>query len=246
MDHFVEKLLKTNKKYEDAIQAVIKYQYDIQKQIKLLTIKQIKKLSLEEKEIVLNEFRSYIDDIDMIQALKMELYKDKIKNHMSSLHYPFLLSIKFLSKEQICELDQMVYQMKNQHYLYKSVFLRKMDQIAKQFAEYENAENNSEPLTNIQWKEVVDLFVKHHIGRCKVYVSFCNHGCAVYYEELYKKIKSGKCTEEEKKEFFEEAYGKTCGYCELCGCYPDEPTMDNFMDHLVAYNYDFQKIEEDK
>lgn len=238
-------MLKTNKEYEAAIQAVRKYQCDIRKQIKSLTIEQIKKMSQKEKEIVLNEFRVYIDDANVIQALKMELQKDKIKNHMSSLHYPFLLSIKFLSKEQICELDQMVYQMKDQHYLYKSVFLRKMDQIAKQFAEYENAENDSEPLTDIQWKEVINLFVKHHIGRCRVYVSFCNQGCAVY-EESYKKIRSGKCTEEEKKELFEEVYGKTCGYCELYGCCPDEPTMDNFMDHLVAYNYDFQKIEEDK
>lgn len=176
----------------------------------------------------------------MIQALKMELRKDKIKNHMSSLHYPFLLSLSFLSKEQVCELDQMVYQMKDQYCLYKGVFLQKMDQIAEEFAEYENVEYNPKPLTDNQWKTVIDLFVKHHIGKCRVYVSFCNHGCAVY-EDSYKKIRSGKCTEEKKKAFFEEVYGKTCGYCELYGCCFDEPTIDNFMDFLVAYNYDFKK-----
>ena len=242
MDHFVEKLLKTNKEYEDAIQAVRKYQCDIRKQVKSLTIEQVKKLSQKEKEIILNEFRVYIDDENVIQTLKIELRKDKIKNHMSSLHYPFLLSLNFLSKEQICELDQMVYQMEDQHYLYKGVFLRKMEQITEQFAEYEN---NS--ITDKQWKDVIDVFVKHHIGRCRVYVyvNFCNHGCAVY-EESYKKIRSGKCTEEEKEEFFDEVYGKTCGCCELNGCCPDEPTMDNFMDLLVAYNYDFQKIEEER
>ena len=158
---------------------------------------------------------------------------------MTPFIYVVLTALK--TKEQIYDLDEFVNQMRNLTALNQSLANRKLNDTLKETAEYENIEYKEMTLTDEKWKQIVDLLVQHKIGKCMLHIAIndCGDTCWIDRKQ-YEKVKSGKASEDEKEELYDQIWGNTCGYCEISTNCQDLEYC-NFMKQIKICGFSFIK-----
>lgn len=137
--------------------------------------------------------------------------------------------------------DEFVNQMRNLNALTQSLANRKLNDTLKETAEYENIEYKEMTLTDEKWKQIVDLLVQHKIGKCMLHIAVndCGDTCWIDRKQ-YEKVKSGKASEDEKEELYDQIWGNTCGYCEISTNCQDLEYC-NFMKQIKICGFSFIK-----
>ena len=215
----------------------------IHENLDTLTIDQIKKMSLEDKILLRKTFLLSIDDMKMRKALYIEIRRGLIKENGAAIHYPFLNELTFLTKEQIYEFDGFVARMRNLNALYKDLAETEFNNTS--VAEYDNTEYKSMELTEEQWKQIIEMFVEHKIGKCMLKISACASGDTCWIDQTeYEKVRSGNASEEEKEELCDQIHENTCGYCEISMCCEDFD-YSNFMDEIKICGLIFRKDQKE-
>lgn len=241
MNNLLKELLKEKEKLDEICRIEEQQRKKIRKNLDTLTVIEIKEMSLQDKILLKEQFGFSIKDEKMREILYIEVRRGLIEEKGPATHYPFLKDLNFLTNEQIYELDKFIYQMKNLNALYKNVINGKLNDTLKETAEYENTEYKVMTLTDEQWKQIIDFLVKHKVGKCMLSIAICDSGDVCWIDrEQYEKVKSGKASEDEKEELYDQIWGNTCGYCEISiNCQDLE--YCNFMKQIKICGFSFVK-----
>lgn len=215
MSEFIKTLFEEKEKLDEICHIEEQQRKKIQKHLDTLTDDQVREMSFEDK-VLLKEKYGFFIDTKLVNLLHREIKNGLIKAKGPAIHYPFLKGLVFLTKEQIYDLDEFVNQMRNLNALTQSLANRKLNDTLKETAEYENIEYKEMTLTDEKWKQIVDLLVQHKIGKCMLHIAVndCGDTCWIDRKQ-YEKVKSGKASEDEKEELYDQIWGNTCGYCEI-------------------------------
>lgn len=131
--------------------------------------------------------------------------------------------------------------MRNLNALYKDLAETEFNNTSQEVAEYDNTEYKSMELTEEQWKQIIEMFVEHKIGKCMLKISACASGDTCWIDQTeYEKVRSGNASEEEKEELYDQIHENTCGYCEVSMCCEDLG-YSNFMDEIKICGLIFRK-----
>ena len=150
-----------------------------------------------------------------------------------------------MTKEQIYEFDGFVARMRNLNALYKDLAETEFNNTSQEVAEYDNTEYKSMELTEEQWKQIIDMFVEHNVGKCMLKISACASGDTCWIDQTeYEKVRSGNASEEEKEELYDQIHENTCGYCEVSMCCEDLG-YSNFMDEIKICGLIFRKDQKE-
>ena len=243
MNNLLNTLLEEKEKLDKLYQMEEQHRKKIHENLDTLTIDQIKEMSLEDKILLRETFLLSIDDMKMREALYIEIRRGLIKENGAAIHYPFLNELTFLTKEQIYEFDGFVARMRNLNALYKDLAETEFNNTSQEVAEYDNTEYKSMELTEEQWKQIIDMFVEHNVGKCMLKISACGDTCWIDQTE-YEKVRSGNASEEEKEELYDQIHENTCGYCEVSMCCEDLG-YSNFMDEIKICGLIFRKDQKE-
>lgn len=240
MSEFIKTLFEEKEKLDEICHIEEQQRKKIQKHLDTLTDDQIREMSFEDK-VLLKEKYGFFIDTKLVNLLHSEIKNGLIKAKGPAIHYPFLKGLVFLTKEQIYDLDEFVNQMRNLTALNQSLANRKLNDTLKETAEYENIEYKEMTLTDEKWKQIVDLLVQHKIGKCMLHIAIndCGDTCWIDRKQ-YEKVKSGKASEGEKEELYDQIWGNTCGYCEISTNCQDLEYC-NFMKQIKICGFSFIK-----
>ena len=245
MNNLLNTLLEEKEKLDKLYQMEEQHRKKIHENLDTLTIDQIKEMSLEDKILLRKTFLLSIDDMKMREALYIEIRRGLIKENGAAIHYPFLNELTFLTKEQIYEFDGFVARMRNLNALYKDLAETEFNNTSQEVAEYDNTEYKSMELTEEQWKQIIDMFVEHNVGKCMLKISACDSGDPCWIDQTeYEKVRSGNASEEEKEELYDQIHENTCGYCEVSMCCEDLG-YSNFMDEIKICGLIFRKDQKE-
>ncbi|MEQ2944977.1 hypothetical protein [Anaerostipes hadrus] len=245
MNNLLNTLLEEKEKLDKLYQMEEQHRKKIHENLDTLTIDQIKEMSLEDKILLRKTFLLSIDDMKMREALYIEIRRGLIKENGAAIHYPFLNELTFLTKEQIYEFDGFVARMRNLNALYKDLAETEFNNTSQEVAEYDNTEYKAMELTDDQWKQIIDMFVEHNVGKCMLKISACASGDACWIDQTeYEKVRSGNASEEEKEELYDQIHENTCGYCEVSMCCEDLG-YSNFMDEIKICGLIFRKDQKE-
>lgn len=245
MNNLLNTLLEEKEKLDELYQMEEQHRKKIHENLDTLTIDQIKEMSLEDKILLRKTFLLSIDDMKMREALYIEIRRGLIKENGAAIHYPFLNELTFLTKEQIYEFDGFVARMRNLNALYKDLAETEFNNTSQEVAEYDNTEYKAMELTDNQWKQIIDMFVEHNVGKCMLKISACVSGDTCWIDQTeYEKVRSGNASEEEKEELYDQIHENTCGYCEVSMCCEDLG-YSNFMDEIKICGLIFRKDQKE-
>lgn len=245
MNDLLNILLEEKEKLDELYRIEEQHRKRIHENLDMLTIDKIKEMSLEDKTILKEKFGLSIDDMKMREALYIEIRRGLIKENGAAIHYPFLNELTFLTKEQIYEFDGFVARMRNLNALYKDLAETEFNNTSQEVAEYDNTEYKSMELTEEQWKQIIDMFVEHNVGKCMLKISACASGDTCWIDQTeYEKVRSGNASEEEKEELYDQIHENTCGYCEVSMCCEDLG-YSNFMDEIKICGLIFRKDQKE-